>query len=69
MKNQFALLSNSDNGALLIIKDAHPDLPDYLANGFQKVATGTRRTIEDAIAEYWDENEVLPELQLVAEVK
>lgn len=69
MKNQFALLHNASNGALLIIKDSHPDLPDYLAFGFEKVKTGTRRQIETAIEDYWEENDVLPELQIISEIK
>ena len=68
MKNQFCVMINRSNSALLIIKDSHPDKPDYLANGFEVLGNGTRRQVEVLIEQFWEDENVHAEMQIVSEV-
>jgi len=72
MKNNikpFLLLKHKTEQSIVLIKDDHPELIEWIAKGFRKYDSGTRNDCLRLLEDYWDENNIVDEEKLFVEVK
>lgn len=65
----YSVMLKSSTGAFILIPEGHPEMYDYVQQGYVNQYSGVKRDCLKWIENYWDENLILEEEQIFATVK